>query len=81
MEKPGVLGTRARHSRLHDALCALDETHKIQTVQIPEDRKPQYYQKYAHMLAGRWGMKIHTRAIHGRGEPAYMIIVERRGKI
>ena len=34
-------------------------------------------QKYAHMLAERWGMKIHTRALKGRNEPAYMFITER----
>ena len=54
-----------------------EETHKIQTVEIPEDRSIQYYQKYAHMLAERWGMKIHTRAVRGRNECAYMIIVEK----
>lgn len=72
-----MIGARRRHSRLHDALCELEETHKIQTVQIPEDRSIQYYQKYAHMLAERWGMKIHTRAVRGRNECAYMIIVEK----
>ena len=72
-----MIGLRRRHTRLHDALAALDETHKVQAVQIPEDRTPQYYQKYAHMLAERWGMKIHTRALKGRNEPAYMFITER----
>lgn len=72
-----TLGIRRRHSRLHAALCDLESTHKIQTVEIPEDRSIQYYQKYAHMLAERWGMKINTRAIRGRGGPAYMIIVQK----
>ena len=72
-----MIGQRRRHSRLHDALCALDETHKVQAVEIPDDRTPQYYQKYAHMLAERWGMKVKTRAMRSRKGPGYMFIAER----
>lgn len=73
-----IIHRRARHVRLHDALTELEETHKVQAVEIPADRTPQYYQKYTHMLAERWGMKVKTRALPaGRGGPAYMFITER----
>lgn len=72
-----MIGARRRHSRLHAALCDLDVTHKVQAVEIPEELTPQYYQKYAHMLAARWGMDIQTRALRGRGGPAYIFITER----
>jgi len=55
-----VIGERRRHTRLRDALCALDETQKIQAVEVPNDQKPRYYQKYAHTLAERWGFSVST---------------------
>ncbi len=39
METSGMIGTRRRHSRLHDAPCALDETHKVQAVEVPRGPK------------------------------------------
>ena len=66
-----------RHRELHEALSILHETHKPQPVEIPEDITSQYMQKYAHMLAGRWAMKVSTRVLRGRGGPAYMFITER----
>lgn len=73
-----VIRRRARHVKLHHALTALDETHEVQFVELPEDRSLQYYQKYAHMLAERWGMKVHTRGMPaGKRGPAMMFIQER----
>lgn len=73
-----MIGQRRRHVRLHDALTALEETHKIQTIEIPDDcRSVQYYQKYVHTLAQRWNIRVRTRAVRGRGGPAYLILVER----
>jgi hypothetical protein len=71
-----MIGQRRRHSRLHDALVELDHTHEPQIVTIPEDKKPQYYQKYTAMLAARWGMKVRTRAARGP-KAVYMMITER----
>ena len=73
-----MIGVRRRHTRLHDALTELEETHKVQAIEIPDDRSLQYYQKYAHMLAERWGMKVHTRGLPaGKRGPAMMFIQER----
>lgn len=59
---------QSRHHRLHAALSALESTHRVQAVEIPVELTAPYYQKYAHMLAARWGMKISTRAMPvGRG--------------
>jgi len=67
------LGIRRRHSRLHDALCALDETQKLQAVEVPSDQKPRYYQKYAHTLAERWGFRVRT-GLKVRGGNAILIL-------
>ena len=73
-----MIGLRRRHTRLHNALTELEETHQVQFIEIPEDRSLQYYQKYAHMLAERWGMKVHTRGMPaGKRGPAMMFIQER----
>ncbi len=64
------------HSRLHHALTALSESHGVQAVQVPKDRTAPYYQKYAHMLAARWGMRVSTRALRGRNGTT-MFITER----
>jgi len=62
-----TLGIRRRHTRLHDALIDLEETHKVQAVEVPEDRKPLYYQKYALTLAERWGIPVKTGLKFGHG--------------
>jgi hypothetical protein len=71
-----IIHRRVRHVGLHEALNALDETHKPQPVEVPVDVDPHYFQKYAHMLAARSGMKVATRVLRGRG-PAYMFVTER----
>lgn len=68
-----MIGEIRRHVRLHDALIALSENGQVQQVAIPEDTKPQYYQKYANTLASRWGLKISTRVLDG-----WMLIGNRR---
>lgn len=68
-----MIGEIRRHLRLHDALIAIAESGETQQVAIPEDKEAQYYQKYAHMLATRWGLKIATRVLDG-----WMLIGKRR---
>jgi hypothetical protein len=77
MIRPIVRRRRARHTRLHDALTALEETHKLQAVEVPEESNPLYYQKYVHMLAERWGMHIATGLKMRGGRRAVMFITER----
>lgn len=71
-----MIGQRRRHSRLHAALVDLDATRNAQIVEIPEGVNAQYYQKYAKMLAARWGMDIRTRTARGR-KVTNMMITER----
>jgi hypothetical protein len=66
------------HHALHHAMTALQESHGVQAVAIPANLTAPYFQKYAHMLAERWGMKISTRALSGKQGTAMMFITERR---
>lgn len=68
-------GTKHRHTKLRDALLELQMTRKVQVVELPADRKPVYYQKYAHMLAGRGGFRIRTGLKVSRGQ-AFLLIQE-----
>lgn len=68
-----MIGDIRRHVRLHDAITALVQKGEMQQIEIPEHIAAQYYQKYAHMLAARWGVKISTRVID-----RCMLIGERR---
>lgn len=74
------IGARRRHSRLHAALIDLSETRKVQMVPVPEDIEPVYYQKYAGMLAERWGMHVQTRLLYDQKQLTMLIGVKPRVK-
>lgn len=68
-----TLSRYRRHSRLWDALIEVQEG-TIQTVEIPEDKSPTYYRKYARSLAVRWGLNVRTGIITPRGKPKLLIL-------
>lgn len=72
-----IIQRHRRHGCLHDALTELDRGGTPQFVPIPANVTPAYWQKYAHMVAQRSGMKISTRALKGRGGLAFMIVSQR----
>ena len=67
----------AKHHGLRSALADLEATGAVQVIEIPANIKPEYFQKYAHMLAARWQMRIATRALRGPNA-VHVMITERQ---
>jgi len=67
----------AKHHGLRSALADLEATGAVQVIEIPPNIKPEYFQKYAHMLAARWQMRIATRALRGPNA-VHVMITERQ---